>query len=169
MLLVQIHLRHFNLGSSVHLSVVVVFSSPALEYVCMYLTYFDSQHFYPGSDALPRCSAAQVVLPLCWQLVFFLLACEGAFTRQGRGRAGHFSHSVIPKASWTTFSSATLLNPSCLSISSVPCCLGLHMAAFNISLQYGRSYQQRVHTAFHFLVADYMLGLHSVCHLFLLQ
>ena len=58
MLPVQIYLRHLDLGSLIHLLVVLMFfSGPTLGYMSIYTTYFHSQVLYPSSNISPSCSS----------------------------------------------------------------------------------------------------------------
>lgn len=55
MLPVQVHPRHFNCKSSIHLSMVVMFySSPTPGCMHIYMMYFYSQLLYLGSEILPQ-------------------------------------------------------------------------------------------------------------------
>ena len=55
MLPVQIHLSHFNLGSQIHLVVVLMFfSGPTLRDMGIHVTDFYSQLFQTGSNILPQ-------------------------------------------------------------------------------------------------------------------
>ena len=55
MLPVQIHLNHFNLGSLIHLVVVVVFfSGPTLRDVGVHVAHYYNQLFQTGSNILPQ-------------------------------------------------------------------------------------------------------------------
>jgi len=55
MLPVQIHLSHFNLGSLIHLVVVLMFlSGPTLRNVGVHVTDFYNQLLQPGSNILPQ-------------------------------------------------------------------------------------------------------------------
>jgi len=52
---VQIHLRYFNLGSMIHLLVVLMFLSvPVLGDTGTRVTYFYNQLLYPGNNILPQ-------------------------------------------------------------------------------------------------------------------
>lgn len=68
-----IHLRQFNLGSLIHLLIfAMLFSSPTLGYMCMYMTHFYSQFLYPGSHVLPHFSSPDR-LPSALPIGLFLL------------------------------------------------------------------------------------------------
>ena len=56
MLPVHIHLSHFNLGSLIHLLVVLMFlSGLTLGYMDVHVTHFWNPFLYLGSSILPQC------------------------------------------------------------------------------------------------------------------
>ena len=73
-LTVQIYFAHFNLSSSIHLLVVLMFfSGMTLWYVIAYVTYLYSYVLYQGSSIFPQCNSPYLFASVLPALLLSLL------------------------------------------------------------------------------------------------
>lgn len=164
MLPVQTLLRQINLGSSIHLSVVVMlFGSPTLRHMCI-----SSCTFTVHVTSLSRQWHLATVQQLSWVCLCTPNWCFSAVlanytghlppsTSQCRDRVLAVSLSAVSKARlsaliWSNLSLNSFCDSSCRA------------SIFDVSLQHGKNHQFRAYIAFHFQAADYIVG--SPQHIF---
>lgn len=136
MLLVQIYLSHFSSIGLVHLLVVLIFfSGRTFGYVNIYM-----RPLQPSSPLRQQYLSTVQWLRWVCHCTAICSASTAVITPIGGGHYpgvsvevehGHFSCSLVSKASWMAFTAANWLHSSYPAV-SVTCHVGSHTAAFHI-------------------------------------